>query len=168
MSSLPILLIIFVVSIAALVKASDVFTDAAEKLGLAIGLPKFIVGVTIVSIGTSLPELISSLFGVFQDATEVHYRNYGWFLKYPNKYRFLLRYVLQNNILRLYKYLLPLRYAFRLAYDSRVLPICIPLHHDSLQYQWYKDGIALIGETSAQLNIRMGEGRYQVRILSEE
>jgi len=71
MSSLPILLIIFVVSIAALVKASDVFTDAAEKLGLAIGLPKFIVGVTIVSIGTSLPELISSLFGVFQDATEV-------------------------------------------------------------------------------------------------
>jgi cation:H+ antiporter len=71
MSNLPVLIIIFVVSIATLVKASDVFTNSAEKLGLAIGLPPFIVGVTIVSIGTSLPELISSLFGVFQGASEV-------------------------------------------------------------------------------------------------
>ncbi|MEB3214190.1 MAG: calcium/sodium antiporter [Leptolyngbyaceae bacterium] len=71
MSSLPILLLIFVASIAILVKASDVFTDAAEKLGIAVGLPPFIVGVTIVSIGTSLPELISSLLGIFQGAPEI-------------------------------------------------------------------------------------------------
>ncbi|MEO0826659.1 MAG: calcium/sodium antiporter [Cyanobacteria bacterium J06635_15] len=71
MSSLPILLLIFVISLAVLVKASDVFTDAAEKLGVAIGLPPFIVGVTIVSVGTSLPELLSSLFGIFQGASEV-------------------------------------------------------------------------------------------------
>lgn len=63
------------------------------------------------------------------------------------------------------------------AFEFEIRPIHHPcaedftvqvVHHDSLQYQWYKDGIALIGETSAQLNIRMGEGRYQVRILSEE
>ncbi len=71
MDSLPVLLLIFVVGLAALVVASDFFTDAAEKLGLAIGLPPFIVGVTIVSMGTSLPELLSSLFGIFQGASEV-------------------------------------------------------------------------------------------------
>lgn len=71
MDSLPLLLLIFVVGLATLVKASDFFTDAAEKLGLAMGLPPFIVGVTIVSMGTSLPELLSSLFGIFQGASEV-------------------------------------------------------------------------------------------------
>lgn len=71
MSNLTILLLIFVISIVVLVKASDSFTNAAEKIGIAIGLPPFIVGVTIVSIGTSLPELLSSLFGIFQGASEV-------------------------------------------------------------------------------------------------
>ena len=32
-------------------------------------------------------------------------------------------------------------------------------------YQWYKDGIALIGETSTHLNKMHGEGNYQVRIM---
>ncbi len=71
MNSLSLFLLLFVVGLATLVKASDFFTDAAEKLGLAIGLPPFIVGVTIVSMGTSLPELLSSLFGIFQGAAEV-------------------------------------------------------------------------------------------------
>ncbi|MGF1538763.1 MAG: calcium/sodium antiporter [Elainellaceae cyanobacterium] len=62
---------LFIASLAVLVKASDVFTDAAERLGLSLGLPPFIIGVTIVSIGTSLPELISSLVAVFEGAPEV-------------------------------------------------------------------------------------------------
>ena len=71
MDSLPLLLLIFALSLVTLVKASDFFTDAAETLGLALGLPPFIVGVTIVSMGTSLPELLSSLVGIFQGAPEV-------------------------------------------------------------------------------------------------
>ncbi|MEO0408063.1 MAG: calcium/sodium antiporter [Cyanobacteria bacterium P01_A01_bin.135] len=62
---------LFIVSLAVLVKASDLFTDAAERLGMALGLPPFIIGVTIVSVGTSLPELISSLFAVAEGAPEV-------------------------------------------------------------------------------------------------
>lgn len=38
--------------------------------------------------------------------------------------------------------------------------------YDSLQYQWYKDGVALVGETKAQLKVKTGEGNYLVRILS--
>ena len=65
-----VLIVTFVVGIAALVKASDVFTDAAERLGIALGFPPFIIGVTILSIGTSLPELISSLFALSENVPE--------------------------------------------------------------------------------------------------
>jgi cation:H+ antiporter len=58
--------LVFVISMAALIVASDYFTDAAEKLGVLIGLPPFIIGVTIVSIGTSLPELLSSILAVLE------------------------------------------------------------------------------------------------------
>ena len=34
-----------------------------------------------------------------------------------------------------------------------------------ISYQWYKNGIALIGETEFQLSTMQGEGEYQVRIL---
>ncbi|MCB2012856.1 MAG: hypothetical protein KDF64_20085, partial [Geminicoccaceae bacterium] len=49
---------LLIVSLAILVKASDVFTDAAETIGRIAGLPHFVVGATIVAIGTSLPELV--------------------------------------------------------------------------------------------------------------
>lgn len=37
-------------------------------------------------------------------------------------------------------------------------------HYDTLSYQWYKNGIALIGETQAELRHIYGDGDYQVRI----
>lgn len=64
-------LAIFLVSLSALIKAADWFTDAAEKIGLYLGLSQFIVGVTIVALGTSLPELVSSLVAVYQNASEI-------------------------------------------------------------------------------------------------
>lgn len=36
--------------------------------------------------------------------------------------------------------------------------------NSAVAYQWYKDGIALIGETDAQLSQVYGEGDYQVRV----
>ncbi|MGM5488007.1 MAG: calcium/sodium antiporter [Nanobdellota archaeon] len=68
-------ILIFAVSLAVLVKSSDYFTDAAERLGLHFGIPAFLVGVTIVALGTSLPELISSLVAVFQDSSEIVFGN---------------------------------------------------------------------------------------------
>ena len=62
---------IFIVSLAALIKASDLFTGAAEKVGRYLGIPSFIVGVTLVALGTSLPELVSSLFSVWMDSSEI-------------------------------------------------------------------------------------------------
>jgi cation:H+ antiporter len=64
-------IIIFVVSLAVLVKGADWLIASAGKIGLALGLSPFIVGVTIVGLGTSLPELISSLVAVFKGVTDV-------------------------------------------------------------------------------------------------
>ncbi len=62
---------VFIVSLAVLVKGSDWFIGAAEKVGLALGIPSFIIGVTIVAVGTSLPELASSIVAVFEGNSEI-------------------------------------------------------------------------------------------------
>lgn len=63
--------LIFIISLFILTKASDYFTDSAEKIGLYLGVPAFIAGVTLVAIGTSLPELVSSIFAVLRDSSEI-------------------------------------------------------------------------------------------------
>jgi len=62
---------IFIISLAVLVKGADWFLESAEKIGLALGLSPFIVGVTIVAMGTSFPELFSSLIASFRGVTEI-------------------------------------------------------------------------------------------------
>jgi cation:H+ antiporter len=64
-------ILVFIVALAVLLKSSDYFTEAAEKIGLKFGIPGFIIGVTIVAVGTSLPELVSSLFAVSAGASEI-------------------------------------------------------------------------------------------------
>jgi cation:H+ antiporter len=68
---LLIFLLIFFASITILLIASDKFVDSAEKVGLAMGIPSFIIGVTIVAFGTSLPELATSIASVFSGSSEI-------------------------------------------------------------------------------------------------
>ncbi|MGK7920129.1 MAG: calcium/sodium antiporter [Trichodesmium sp.] len=75
MQSLIIWVIIFIVSLFVLIKSSDFFTDAAEKIGIYLGISPFLVGVTIVSVGTSLPELVSSIIAVSQNSSEIVFGN---------------------------------------------------------------------------------------------
>ncbi len=62
---------LFAISLFALLKASDYFVEAAENIGLSAGIPPFIIGVTIVAFGTSLPELASSIQAVIDGASEI-------------------------------------------------------------------------------------------------
>ncbi len=62
---------LFIVSLAALLRASDWFIDAAEQIGLSLGISPFIIGVTIVAFGTSLPELASSIVAVLSNESEI-------------------------------------------------------------------------------------------------
>ena len=52
-----------------IVKSANYFTEYSEKFGIAIGLSSFIIGASIVAIGTSLPELVSSIFAVVGTGT---------------------------------------------------------------------------------------------------
>ena len=62
---------LFVISLAVLLKAADYFIDSAEEIGLSLGISPFIIGVTIVAFGTSLPELATSVASVFDDVSEI-------------------------------------------------------------------------------------------------
>ena len=62
---------IFIASLATLLKASDWFVDSAEAIGLSMGISPFIIGVTIVAFGTSLPELATSIASVFAGESEI-------------------------------------------------------------------------------------------------
>ncbi|MBN2619722.1 calcium/sodium antiporter [candidate division WOR-3 bacterium] len=71
MVTLLISILVFAASLYVLIEASNYFTDAAERIGLAFGIPDFVVGITIVAVGTSLPELVSSVFAVLQGSSEI-------------------------------------------------------------------------------------------------
>lgn len=64
-------LLIFAISLTVLLKASDWFVASAENIGLSFGISPFIIGVTIIAFGTSLPELATSLAAVFSGTSEI-------------------------------------------------------------------------------------------------
>ena len=61
----------FLLSMFFLVKSADYLVDSAKQIGIYFSLPGFIVGVLIVGIGTSAPELASSIFAVIQGAPQM-------------------------------------------------------------------------------------------------
>lgn len=72
MSIMLLLNVLFLfISIFVLVKSADYFTESAEKIGLYFKLSPFIVGITIVSVGTSLPELVTSFFAVLDKQSTI-------------------------------------------------------------------------------------------------
>jgi len=59
-------LLVFLASLVVLVKAADYFTSASEEVGIAMRIPQFIVGVTIVGLGTSMPEFATGLIATLR------------------------------------------------------------------------------------------------------
>ncbi len=56
---------IFIISILLLVKGSDMLIDSASRLAKLFGVSDFIIGVTVVALGTSLPELASDTYASY-------------------------------------------------------------------------------------------------------
>ena len=61
----------FIASLTVLIKSADFFTESSEKVGIDLKIPPFIVGIAIVSIGTSLPELATSVASALKNETEI-------------------------------------------------------------------------------------------------
>ncbi len=63
--------VILIGSLFLLIRGSNWFVDSAERIGLSLGISPFIIGVTIVAFGTSLPELASSVAAVLEGRSEI-------------------------------------------------------------------------------------------------
>lgn len=59
--SAPVIILLFLLGLALIIKGGDYFVDAASWIAEASGVPKFLIGATIVSLGTTMPELLVSL-----------------------------------------------------------------------------------------------------------
>jgi len=63
--------LIFSLALIGLLLSAKFFTQSAETIGSYLGLPPFVVGVFIVGIGTSLPELIAGVISVNNQSSEI-------------------------------------------------------------------------------------------------
>lgn len=64
-SSLLVLLLVVVASIAVVAKGADWLIEGAVDLAIRTGLPKIVIGATIISLGTTLPEMFVSVMAAF-------------------------------------------------------------------------------------------------------
>ena len=53
--------LLFGVGLFLIIKGGDWFVDSASWIAEVLGVPKFVIGATIVSIATTLPEMIVSI-----------------------------------------------------------------------------------------------------------
>ncbi len=67
--TIPVLL--FVVGLVLVIGGGDVFVDAARWISDVTGIPKFIIGATIVSLATTMPELLVSLFATAGESVDM-------------------------------------------------------------------------------------------------
>lgn len=63
--------VLFLIGLLLIIKGGDLFVDAATWMARASGIPQFIVGATIVSIATTLPEIIVSTMAAADLNTEM-------------------------------------------------------------------------------------------------
>lgn len=66
-----LVVVLFVVGIILILKGGDFFVDAATWIAEVSGIPKFIVGATVVSLATTLPELIVSAMAALEGKVDM-------------------------------------------------------------------------------------------------
>jgi cation:H+ antiporter len=68
-------LLLLVVGFVMLIKGADVFVDAASRIADKFGIPKIVVGLTIVAFGTSAPEAAVSISSAMKGSAELAVSN---------------------------------------------------------------------------------------------
>lgn len=66
-----VVVLLFIIGLILIIKGGDFFVDAASWIAEVSGIPKFIVGATIVSLATTLPELLVSVFAAVQGKVDM-------------------------------------------------------------------------------------------------
>ena len=68
---LLVILLLFLLGLVLIVKGGDWFLDGAVWMAEVSGIPRFIIGATIVSVATTLPELTVSVTGVLEGEVDL-------------------------------------------------------------------------------------------------
>ena len=69
------LIIVIIISLAIILKGADFFVRGASSVSLKLGISPFVVGLTIVAIGTSAPELFINAIAAYSGATDLSIGN---------------------------------------------------------------------------------------------
>lgn len=70
-STLFLVLLLFSVGLICIIKGGDLFVDAATWIAEASGIPKFIIGATVVSFATTMPEMLVSIFSALEGNADI-------------------------------------------------------------------------------------------------
>ena len=65
------IVLLFAAGLICIIKGGDLFVDAAGWIAEASGIPKFIIGATIVSFATTLPEMLVSVFAALEGNADI-------------------------------------------------------------------------------------------------
>lgn len=65
------IVLLFAAGLVCIIKGGDLFVDAAGWIAEASGIPKFIIGATIVSFATTLPEMLVSVFAALEGNADI-------------------------------------------------------------------------------------------------
>ena len=68
---LAVAAVLFIVGLTLIIKGGDWFVDSASWFAEATGIPKFVVGATVVSFATTLPELLVSVRAAMNDSAQL-------------------------------------------------------------------------------------------------
>ncbi len=69
--NIVLVVILLLVGLLLIIKGGDFFVDAASWFAEISGIPKFLIGATIVSIATTLPEMLVSIIATIQGNSEM-------------------------------------------------------------------------------------------------
>ena len=75
--------LLFIIGLVCIVKGGDWFVDSAAWLAEVTGIPKFIVGATIVSVATTIPEMLVSVMAAAQSGPDYGHFRAVYPLGYP-------------------------------------------------------------------------------------
>lgn len=70
-SNLISVLLLFAAGLVLIIKGGDLFVDAATWIAEASGIPKFIIGATVVSFATTMPEMLVSVFAALEGNADI-------------------------------------------------------------------------------------------------
>ena len=76
-NGLPIaaVILLLLAGFAILVKGADLFVEGSSSIARKLKVPTIIIGLTIVSMGTSLPDLVTSLHAAIKHEEDLAFRN---------------------------------------------------------------------------------------------